>query len=203
MNKEVETQDIEVAKVKEVKHHSEWKGAGPKWSAGVQTSEGDWININKFKKEDVDNIMENVEEGREYRVFSEISGDQGQYKNVKSFVLKEDINQDPHSHASDEELGKEQDEVFRQVGSGGHPIGTSSQQTLPQASTIASREERKQLMIVRQSALNYATQLAGVFYSWRIKENFPPGDNDKIDLEYMKNQIKEIAKEYEEQVMRK
>ena len=62
--------------------------------------------------------------------------------------------------------------------------------------SFLDRESRRQRMIVRQSALNYATQLASVFATWRL------GKGEDIKIEAIAQEIKAIAKEFESNVMR-
>ena len=73
-------------------------------------------------------------------------------------------------------------------------------------SSYLEREERKQLLIVRQSSLNYATQLAGIFLAWKVEKEKQQGksfEQSLPSLEEISKRIKEIAKEYEEQILRK
>ena len=68
-------------------------------------------------------------------------------------------------------------------------------------SSYQDRESRRQTMIVRQSALNYATQLESAFLTWEIqKESY---SNIESLYEKTKKRIKATAKEFEDNVMRK
>jgi|TARA_Y100000310_G_scaffold344207_1_gene455729 hypothetical protein len=63
-----------------------------------------------------------------------------------------------------------------------------------------------QRMIVRQSALNYATQLEGIFLAWEMKQDTREVDGGELNNEKLyelaKKRIKATAKEFEENVMR-
>lgn len=117
------------------------------------------------------------------------------YRNLKSIGI------DPALSKSDEELAKEEKEVENAIGT--KPSNSTSQESIggggsPQ-STIAEREERKQVLIVRQSALNYATQLAGIYYTWQLQKD----PENPMSIGAMSEIVKKTAKEYEEQITRK
>jgi len=132
-------------------------------------------------------------------------GQEVTYRNIKSIGLVKDYEPDPRlGNMTNEELVQEapletvKDVIQKESGErGGSP---SVQTTLPQG-TIAEREASKQIVIVRQSCIGYATQLASVFLTWRLEK-----DKDKIDLkqewDMWGKTVKVLAKEYEEQVLR-
>jgi len=116
------------------------------------------------------------------------------YRNLKSIGTSDKYEKDPKL-GSDEQLGRNapkesMKEILHKETSGEVGVPTN----------YSDREERKQLLIVRQSSLNYATQLATVIYTWELNE-------DKITHKKtfgdMARKIKEIAKEYEEQILRR
>ena len=113
------------------------------------------------------------------------------YRNTTSIGSIDKYEKDPKL-GSNEELAKQapkesmKDVVHKEkVEVGGGP------------QSYREHEDRRQRMIVRQSALNYATQLVGIYYAWSgWKPDAPP------KLEEMEKQVKKIAKEFEENVMR-
>jgi len=59
-------------------------------------------------------------------------------------------------------------------------------------------DDRRQKLIVRQSSLNYATQLASIYYTWFLNEN----KESKLMMSDMQQKIKEYAKDYEDWINR-
>ena len=63
-------------------------------------------------------------------------------------------------------------------------------------------EQRKQQLIVRQSSMNYATQLSGVFYQWRLHESKDNEEKKVMDLTFLKNQVIALAGDIEKWINR-
>jgi len=81
------------------------------------------------------------------------------------------------------------------------PIEDLSEVDVSGKGEIQSPEDRRQTLIVRQSSINYACQLAGVFYGWRKADK--KEEEKIIDLVYMKEQVLQLAGEIERWVTRK
>ena len=180
------------------------------YSYGIKLDDGTYANINVSAADEEEankkaepfflldqDTKERIQEGEEYTVFEESTDNAEKYWKVKAFTretpLVEAVEDPELVKKSDKQLEEEAPKstiVHKEEGSGSYPKAPTS---------FSDREERKQLLIVRQSALNYATQLVGILYTWELNSKA-----DKIhSLEDVTKRIKEIAKEYEQQVMRR
>ena len=166
-----------------------------------ETKEGKFCNISgtakdieSFKDKTDDKFIvdqktkEKIQEGETYKVYEESTDEAEKYWNVKSFVkIEKDPNLGSDVQLANDAPKESMKDVMHTKGKGSNGGGT-----------CPSPYDRTQTQIVRQSSLNYATQLVGVYYAWALKAKEQPPT-----LKDMENEIKKIAKEYEEQIMRK
>ncbi len=189
MEPEVKTKTITVDKLTEIKYKK--KGAGPGWHAGIYTDQAEWININCFKEEQIKQILEGVKVGQTYKVFLEM---RGKYENVKSFVPIEQ--EKTYANMSDNQVAQ-----MAADSPGGKGVGSQSASKQTNLTDYQKREDNKQKMIVRQSSLNYATQLVTIFATWDMQNAKDMNKVAEGNLHGWAAQVKEIAKEYEKQIM--
>ncbi len=187
-----------VKKIKEIGPYTTKKSGKVMQTCGILVGDT-WVNIREFSKEAAELKLKGVVEGQEYLVSID-----PKWGNVVSFVPAEDaFDADPElKKKTDEQLARDAPseslkEVVHQEGSGS--VGTPA--------TYLDRESRRQTMIVRQSALNYATQLESAFLTWELqaikglKESVSPAMCTEL-FENSKKRIKATAKEFEDNVMR-
>ena len=134
------------------------------------------------------------------------------YRNINSLATLKNIEKyekDPElAKKSDEELAKEAPKgpFFKKVEEildAGTTMTSNNitVDTCPPPSSISEREERKQLLIVRQSSINYATQLVTIFTTWDFQHAKDTKSEQKGTLNDYVKEIKKVAKEYEKQIM--
>ena len=168
------------------------------------TIDGSTLTFSQWKYEE----GKDVRTGSKVKVFWTEKEGQGQhgpitYRNINSIgtLDKYEATQtastvDPaFKYKTDEQLAEQAPkealkEVVHKEGSGVSGVSGGT------PTTYGQKEDRRQLLIVRQSALNYATQLAVCELAWQ-------GQLEGVTINKMKEKIKEIAKEYEAQVVRK
>ena len=175
------------------------------FSYGIKLSDGSYANINvsagseeeaqaKAEPKFVVDIKtgEMIIEGQTYNLFEESTDEAEKYWNVKAFCkIEEEIVEETKQTPVESKEGVLQKEKTSSV-------GPSASQT--NLNDYQKREERKQKMIVRQSSLNYATQIEGIFLTWNLKNIL--GEKDGVAIyEQAKKNIKATAKEYEQQIM--
>ena len=124
------------------------------------------------------------------------------YRNIQSIGTPDKY--DPNLPKSDKELAKQAPKESMKDVAHKEKVEGIGVQTGGVPQSYQERESRRQRMIVRQSALNYSTQLESIFLTWELRDKKFGGN---LDVEHKlfqetKKRIKATAKEFEDNVMR-
>ena len=182
------------------------------YSFRIKLEDGTYANINisaKTEEEAADKAdqyfivdkktNERILEDKTYTLFEESTDEDEKYWKVKAFTpLTEEI-RDPKLGTDSQLASQAPKESMKEVL---HKEKESAEGSTSPITSYKQSEERKQTLIVRQSALNYATQLVTVFATWDLQNTKDMDETAKENLEGWSKQVKAIAKEYEEQILR-